>query len=527
MKDIELKWSFRPQQVETLEVFDKFLSNEKKKFFFINAPVGTGKSYSIVAMADTYRKRFGESLKFDVVTNTKILQDQYLRDFDFMESIKGVDNYYCETHNTNCSNGMELYKANPVKNKCNGTCPYKDAKLTYLNSSIGVLNFHLFVNYWIYTSEMMSERNSKVLFVDEAHSFEEVYCGFIDSFLSEEYLIELGVWKQVWKDELYAIKNVNSFASFTEKVVVEIKTEQNKFINILRSCNDISESIQLANKIKHLSRAACKYNRLLKNKEDWNSNWKLQIDKTNKEKWTWKVEAIWGKKYLRELWDKYDKVVFLSGTMLDKMFFMNIMGCEPEESLYIELDSPFKIENRKIIAVCKEHMSFDRKREAFLNVVEDLKQIIQKHSGQKGIIHTSNYELARWIQEEIQDPRLLFHDNTNKDYVLNRHVLSKDSTILVSPAMINGVDLKDDLSRFQIILKVPFPNLSNVKVKERMESNPKWYSWKTMCDIIQQYGRSIRSEQDYAVTYIMDANFLRLIQKVRLPEYIKQAIFYE
>ena len=34
--------------------------------------------------------------KFDVVTNTKILQNQYLNDFEQMVSIKGTENYHCK-----------------------------------------------------------------------------------------------------------------------------------------------------------------------------------------------------------------------------------------------------------------------------------------------------------------------------------------------------------------------------------------------------------------------------------------------
>jgi Rad3-related DNA helicase len=99
-------------------------------------------------------------------------------------------------------------------------------------------------------------------------------------------------------------------------------------------------------------------------------------------------------------------------------------------------------------------------------------------------------------------------------------------TILVSPSMINGVDLKDDLSRFQIIMKIPYPNISSNKIKKRQSDCPDWYNWKTCVDLVQMYGRSIRSEDDYANTFILDeslSNVMKYNYKY-LPIYFTEAI---
>jgi Rad3-related DNA helicase len=92
--------------------------------------------------------------------------------------------------------------------------------------------------------------------------------------------------------------------------------------------------------------------------------------------------------------------------------------------------------------------------------------------------------------------------------------------------MISGVDLKDDLSRFQIIIKIPFPYLGSEKIKMRQKTNKDWYSWKTIVDLIQMYGRSIRSHEDYAETYILDSSFsdvLRYNSKL-IPTWFSDAI---
>ena len=41
--------------------------------------------------------------------------------------------------------------------------------------------------------------------------------------------------------------------------------------------------------------------------------------------------------------------------------------------------------------------------------------------------------------------------------------------------MAEGIDLKDDLSRFQIITKVPYPNLGDERIKIRCNKDYIWY----------------------------------------------------
>ena len=64
--------------------------------------------------------------------------------------------------------------------------------------------------------------------------------------------------------------------------------------------------------------------------------------------------------------------------------------------------------------------------------------------------------------------------------------------------MEEGVDLKDDKSRFQIICKIPYPYLGDELVVQRMKKWNWWYSFETVKTIVQSIGRSIRSETDHA-----------------------------
>ena len=73
--------------------------------------------------------------------------------------------------------------------------------------------------------------------------------------------------------------------------------------------------------------------------------------------------------------------------------------------------------------------------------------------------------------------------------------------------MSEGVDLKGESSRFQIICKIPYPYLGDKLVKKRMNKWQWWYPLQTAKTIVQSVGRSIRSNDDHAVTYILDAGW--------------------
>ena len=88
------------------------------------------------------------------------------------------------------------------------------------------------------------------------------------------------------------------------------------------------------------------------------------------------------------------------------------------------------------------------------------------------------------------------------------------------------MDLKDDLSRFQIIVKVPYPDLTDRKIAAMKERDQKWYTWNTVLRLIQAYGRSVRSKDDYATTYVLDSSISFLLKNAQelMPKWFTEAI---
>jgi Rad3-related DNA helicase len=522
MAEIKLEFTPRPQQEQILQ-FTKDSIENNKKFIMIDAPTGVGKSYAAIMIADWYRKEINKTAKVDIVTNTKILQDQYVRDFTFAANLKGKNNYWCRRQNMACGDAQVLNKASDKK--CT-VCPHKIAQSNFLRSPLSLTNFHLIITYSMYAPDMLAERGSNLLIIDEAHAFEEAFCDFISSIFSERSLKLLDIWQPWMERDLDGITSISEMSDYCEKIIVPLLSSKAvELIELAKESRNRSKKLEYIKKADHVDKSMCKYNRFLEDRKSYSTNWIFEKDLDNWGKTTIKVEPIWGSKYLDDIfWSKYDHVIFMSGTLLDRKLFSSIMGINEEESTYMELPCPFDSEKRPVIYLKYGKMSYYDKKKTFSRSIPIINKILEKNIENKGIIHTSNYELSNWIKSSITNDRLLFHDSATREKSLDEHLSTKNKTVLISPSMINGIDLKDDLSRFQVILKVPFPNLVSLKIKKRLESNPDWYNWKTLVDILQSYGRSIRNDEDWAETYILDECFDQILNNKNVPKYFLDAL---
>jgi ATP-dependent DNA helicase DinG len=99
--------------------------------------------------------------------------------------------------------------------------------------------------------------------------------------------------------------------------------------------------------------------------------------------------------------------------------------------------------------------------------------------------------------------------------------------VFVSVAFSEGQDWKYDVCDAQILLKVPFPDLGDNRVKRRLElGHREWYQNQALLEVIQAYGRAIRAEDDMARFYIVDGSFTRLARDCWevIPDWFKEAL---
>ena len=89
--------------------------------------------------------------------------------------------------------------------------------------------------------------------------------------------------------------------------------------------------------------------------------------------------------------------------------------------------------------------------------------------------------------------------------------------VIIGPSLYEGIDLKDDFGRFNILIKVPYAGLDDY-IREKMKRYPFWYKRNTLQKITQAIGRTNRSVNDYSKVYLLDNCFEMLIWE--LPDYI-------
>lgn len=208
--------------------------------------------------------------------------------------------------------------------------------------------------------------------------------------------------------------------------------------------------------------------------------------------------------------------VLTSATIGLKESFVDNIGMKymtQTEPKIDKIPSTFDFTKSPIVYLPKYKMSYNYKDTSFPKIKDITYNIIRKHSGQRGLIQTGSYENAVKVYQNAPDDvkqRLLLYNNSGeKSEVIDTHRLS-DDTVLIGPSLNEGIDLPDDMCRFIVIMKVPYPSLTDELVKAKMNIFPLWYNSETSNNIIQGIGRGNRHTDDWCITYILDGCFGQL-----------------
>lgn len=510
----------RPGQEKAINtIIDSFESG--KKYFILEAGTGVGKS-AVASTVATYVEKHilpkdAISIGSNILTTQKLLQEQYQKDFPQINSLKSSSNYTCTFHKKqNCNESRKMLqttdRSSPFFKRCAFKCVYKQAKEKYINDPHGVTNFSYFLTETRYSGKLPKKT---LLVIDEAHNAPEALSKFIEVTFSDRFAksfvgitlpetITSGMFVRWVKNEYYPklASKVKEFNRGLEKYAsVKSRMQGGEFSKLSRQIEILTGHEQKV--LTFIS---------LYDKENWVMTEVPAEDRSSR-----KVEfkpidvAPYAEDYLYRMGQF---VILMSATIVDIDKFAKISGIESYDSLSIPC--PFPLKNRPIIYSGIGKMSANEIQSSLPKLTQAVKAILDGHKDEKGIIHCHSYKIAWHLKKSIRSSRLLIHDTTNRDEVLEKHIRSKEPTVILSPSMTEGVDLKEDLSRFQIICKIPFPYLGDKLVRKKMNKWRWWYDLQTAKTVIQSVGRSVRSETDTAVTYILDSSWERFYSKNRL-----------
>ena len=182
----------RPGQEEAIEkIIDSFEAG--KKYFVLEAGTGIGKSAIAATVAKYMEKYFSVeedvSVGTNILTTQKLLQDQYKKDYTYINSLKSSSNYQCTFHRSqNCNESRKMLQTTarnePFFKRCAFNCVYKQAKEKYINDPHGVTNFSYFLTETRYSGKIPKKN---LLVIDEAHNAPEELSKFIEVTFSDRF----------------------------------------------------------------------------------------------------------------------------------------------------------------------------------------------------------------------------------------------------------------------------------------------------------------------------------------------------
>jgi ATP-dependent DNA helicase DinG len=511
--------SIRPEQDAILKQIAE--NWDKKKYFILQCDVGTGKSGIAKTVANWCENSF-------IITETKQLQQQYVDDFSHennMVSIKGKSNYQCNRNGRlTCENGPCTLRKTQSIPACMTSCKYYSLRKRALASPI-VLTSYAYIFRAFEGSAGGLWKPRKLMVFDECHLMEDQLLNFATFEVNPEaldkqfalfnFLEERKELLQPFKEEGWTENNKAKF----NKIYKLVTDKRSELFDMIKEEIGESEPENLdEDQLDMLSKTHKNYYDIdnlyrkmdlffTAKKDDWiiapnATDGALCCTPLN-------VDSLF-KRFCNNWAEKF---IFMSATILDIDGYIKDLGIDPDDCLILTMGSSFDPAKSPIYYMPCGSMNYETIDESLPKACSAINLILSKKPDEKGIIHTGNYKVANkiWNEKKIakaNHERFLIKatDEITNQNLLKVHERSKN-TVLLSPSMTTGVDLKDDLSRFQIVVKMPFTSLADPRTKKKAAVNSNWYICQMLKTLVQACGRSTRSADDYSQTYILDSSF--------------------
>lgn len=507
-----------------------------KKFIIINAPTGSGKSFiskTIANHSSLAKKEYVAALRPScrwallaqsgeysfgaaVLTCTKSLQDQYRAMFEDGSVLKGKINYHCaEDSGLLCDMGRCVFE-DGLRDICwkQRKCPYYNARYD------AACNQCSFYSYSMFLSLPDFVKWKDFIVCDEASELEDVIVG--------EYTLEVNL-VELMKHVGPSVPIVPDEGSSDNLYYRWMKDTHAAVDSVLR---DITSSMESGKRKKKLNKDEKRRLAFLMRAE---RDFKKTLDVWDETEW-FKIHRDDGcivfmpyqVDKLAQHFFKYGKtVILMSATIVNPKKYAEILGIKDYH--FIDAPSPMDPGRAFITPHPREFRPNYRNKNALIPVMADeAKRICESFPDKKGIIHSNSFDIQRMIQNVlgIEGRYIYRRAGYSNEQLMEMHKTTRQPTVLVSPSMTHGVDLKGDLGEFQIIMKAPYPNLGDPRVKRKFDEDREWYVDKMLSTLVQACGRCNRSVDDLSITFILDRNAYDqlILNRKKLPAYFNERL---
>jgi ATP-dependent DNA helicase DinG len=524
--------------------------NSDKKVIVLNAPTGSGKTAIAAAFVTLFAGR-------GIYTaHSKDLQDQAERDIPYSRVLKGRRNYptldypglfpevSCEDCDKHAWGDCPLCRRLPAPDgrlpkhctSCSavGLCPYEQAKAEALAAPLAVANnAHLLVE----ANRIGRLSGWPVIVLDEGDLLESVLMDYVAVVFSQRLLAEMGIPAPAFKGATATAagqeRKREEWGGWLQAQVIPALTRtveslESQCAQRLRA-GDLRGYRQARRRYQHLDRLRAECAVMLEDLRSAPASW-VRVD-DNRGALVFKPIHI-GRHAMDLLWKHSEKFLVMSATVISHVQFCRDLGLDRADVEFIDLPCTFPVANRPLIylpaaSVTRAHMDA-----ALPLLVSRVDAIIQAYPGVRILIHTHTYDIARYLLTHAANrARMISYerdDAPGRQRTLDDYRRRPDA-VLVAPSLERGISFPDDLCRCQVLVKTPFPSLGDRQVSQRFHAGADgktWYYVQTVRSLVQMTGRAVRSETDWAHTYIVDSEFGRFYRQHRplFPDWWRDAV---
>jgi hypothetical protein len=212
------------------------------------------------------------------------------------------------------------------------------------------------------------------------------------------------------------------------------------------------------------------------------------------------------------------------------------LGLTGRRVLRVDVPSDIPVDRRPIYFDPAVRMTHGREATE-IPVLADWLEYQLHHSwpGVRGIIHLP-YRLGALLHEECRRrasssaagpgilTRVAWFSPADRASVLADFLTGTwRDEVLIAAGCSEGLDLKDDLARFQVVADAPLASMMDPGVRWLHEHDPQRARWEGVKTLAQTYGRVSRHPADFGETVVVDEAALPIMVDGQMPTSAREA----
>lgn len=481
------------------------LALSEHRFRGLCAPPGAGKSAINVASS-----RILDASRTLYLTVNKSLQTQLVNEYSSSDTeffnLVGHSSYPCMKNNS--SHNLPMFDNDEVSECSAGpNCGYRrDVRrsLNYSHVSTNIAN-------WVSIAKVGDPTrfgDFDYLILDEAHNLESILCG----------LLSLKFYERV----IFDLLSIN-LPKMPAGISIWVSWGQEALDKCERELSISSREDERKGRVSSLTRKLSKlYKDLLMLSEISPST--VWVEQQISYPKGVSLTPAFASDYAEEYLFRGIKDIILSSATLGEEDF-SYLGLGKNDYKLFDIDTGFDPARRPFYYYPTTTIDYRSTEGQIRQVINRMDNITDSRFalGWKGLIHSISYAHSEAICTRSRH-KIISHRKDNAGEIISNWINSSGPSLISSPIMTEGVDLKGDLARFQFIWKVPTPDGRDPIIAARKKRNPKYPYYLAGKTLQQAVGRVNRGESDYGESYIFDKNWGNwMAGAISCPRYFKRA----